>query len=78
MCVCASVCVCVFLCVLSGEGVKARKQVPIVQQRSNEGGNEGLGFQSCPLQVHHGWAQESWGDRGSRGGLVGINEERGA
>ena len=72
------VCVCVCVRVLSWEGVKARKQVPIVQRGSNEGSNEGLGFQSCPLQAHHGWARESRGDRGSRGGLVGINEERGA
>ena len=28
---------------------------------SNEGGNEGLGFHSCPLQVQPGFAQESQG-----------------
>lgn len=51
-----SVRVCESVRVLSGEGVKAKKQVPIVQAGSNEGGNEGLGFQSCPLQVHCGSA----------------------
>lgn len=69
MCVCASVCV----CVLSGEGVKARKQVPIVQQ----------GVMRAVMRV---WVSRAAhykctmaGPERARGlREVGINEDRGA
>lgn len=54
------------VCVIWGRS-ESQETGPLCAVGSNEGGNEGLGFQSCHLQVHHAWAQER---------VVGINEDR--
>lgn len=76
-CIWEHVCVCANVCVLSGEGVKACKQVPIVQQ-------------GVMREVMRVWVSRAAhykctvsGPKGSRGlreekGVVGINEDRGA
>lgn len=63
-----SICVCLCeWCFIWGRG-ESQETGPHCAARSNEGGNEGLGFQSCPLQVHHGWPRESQGTEGAEEG----------
>lgn len=70
------VCLCKCVCVIWG-GSESLQTGPHCAAGSNEGGNEGLGFQSCPLQVHRVWAQGKQGLREEKG-VVGINEDSGA
>lgn len=62
------VCLCKCMCVIWGVS-ESLQTGPHCAAGSNEGGNEGLGFQSCPLQVHRVWAQGNQGTgRAERGG----------
>lgn len=55
------------MCCIWGRG-ESQETGPHCAAQSNEGGNEGLGFQSCPLQAHLGWARESQGTEGAEEG----------
>lgn len=63
---------CECVCVIWGRG-ESQETGSHCAAGSNEGANEGLGFQSCPLQAHRAWACESQGtERVERGWWVSM------